>query len=903
MKKKLFPYILIVSIIVQLFAPFSVGVGAKNNLEVVSNKAEAEECEIIEESFTDPVPPPTEITSVRPQRVTHHVKTTAGCIGKTAFETIILFGGSNENPIIYETTLQTISSSEYSFTYTTGEKYCGNYCEKISINTIIKDGTKNTDQEQSAVKLKFNCDTETCNDITWKLESSTGLGETGQTHTQAVAKAEAEARGELPICFDGITGGFKVGGCIAQGFYYLFFKPTSFLFGFTGKALDFTINYSINDKSYRSTFVVEGWGLMRDFCNMFFIFVLLYVAFKTILGLAGGKTKEMIINVVIIGLLINFSLFATQVIIDASNILTRVFYNANTISITTKDANGKIIPFSYNKAEGFPLSEVIVSKVNPVEIITSGKKIESIKIRGTMNNEDSGKSTPEGLSSGTFIIVVLLATAINVVGIIAFLSSALIFITRVIGLWMAMILAPLAFFSYTVPALQDMKMVGWKKWWPETLKLAFLAPVFMFFMYLIIGFMDKGLGIISTVGKTGLSFVIAIIVPFVFIMILLMKAKDIAKDMSGEMGQSITNGITKYGGVAVGAGLAVATGGAAMAMRGTVGRLGSVVANSETLKMAESRGIFGAKTLRNIGSTASKGSMDLRGVKIAGKGLSDTGLKNIGKAKEGGFEKTRADNVSARQKRAKELELGEDSTQTQAVRQAEQALHALKTDRTRQDSLLGLNNGIAFGQVPAAVTAATTNLTAATTARAALPPTATAEEIRLADNAVNEAKDALTSANVADKGIGGLERAITTAERALGIEERALKDAETTLLAASPAQKAAALAAVNAIKISRDGAAATRDSAKNNLEARQATIRNQERPVHIAEDNLKRAENAKIEVNNNRKHDYAHTIQGNWSNTINTIVNLGDHSVLGEREAANKILSGVQESQKITEHH
>jgi len=54
--------------------------------------------------------------------------------------------------------------------------------------------------------------------------------------------------------------------------------------------------------------------VVRDFVNIFFIFVLLYIAFATILSLHGFKTKEMIINVIIIGLLMNFSLFAGQLI-------------------------------------------------------------------------------------------------------------------------------------------------------------------------------------------------------------------------------------------------------------------------------------------------------------------------------------------------------------------------------------------------------------------------------------------------------------------------------------------------------------------------------------------------------------------------------------------------------------
>ena len=495
--KKIFPYILIVLIIVQLLAPFTVGVGVKNGLEVKSNKAEAADYDYY-----------------------YMVTTTATDGTKTSVEKRFTFAEYENN-----------------------NDKAKDACNESRLESLKNDSTNNTiTDNQTCIPVKPN---------TAVSNSSTQFNPVGVSPISNPTKVE-ENTSELPVCMKGIMP--QVGGCIAQAIYYLFFKTTSFVFGLAGKILDFTLMYSISDTSYRSQFVVEGWGLVRDFCNMFFIFILLYIAFGTILNLHSVKTKEMIINVVIIGLLINFSLFATQVIIDASNILTRVFYNQNTIIIGTaqKDAQGNPLPAKNELGEfgEIKLSEAIVSKVDPQKLIINAKAVNEIP-KKTLEGEEE-ETTKSGITTGSFIIIVLLATAVNVVGIIAFLSAGIIFIARVIGLWLAMILAPLAFFSYTVPAMQEWGMIGWKKWWPETLKMAFLAPIFVFFMYLIVGFMDKGLGILNADSKTGLSFVVAIFVPFIFIMILLMKAKDIAKSMSGTMGQSITNGIAAVGGVALG---------------------------------------------------------------------------------------------------------------------------------------------------------------------------------------------------------------------------------------------------------------------------------------------------------------------------------------------------------------
>jgi len=282
---------------------------------------------------------------------------------------------------------------------------------------------------------------------------------------------------------------------------------------------------------------------------MFFIFILLYIAFGTILGLHGVKTKEMIINVVIIGLLMNFSLFATQVIIDASNIMTRVFYNSNSIKIGTTTKDG--FQEQLGTQDEIKLSEALVAKINPQKLLLNASEVDNIQTNKTLTSTTE-KKTGSGVSVSTFILVTILASVVNIVGLITFLSCALLFIARVIGLWLAMIFSPLAFFSYTVPAMQDWEMVGWKKWWPDTLKLAFMAPVFVFFMYLIIKFLDTKLGLAITDQKDGMDFLLGIFIPFIFIMVLLMKAKDQAKQMSGKIGESLTNVVKTAGGLALG---------------------------------------------------------------------------------------------------------------------------------------------------------------------------------------------------------------------------------------------------------------------------------------------------------------------------------------------------------------
>jgi hypothetical protein len=684
---------------VQLFAPFNIGGNIKNNLEIKTNKAEAGSIEDLGtislglRKITNAECLDTELPLTELKEFCWSAKGMQDGVAKAVALFIYSTGRDRIGVDDYTLSLEikdelgdiikadgnvpsetTIESDLYNkFDIDQEVKYEGRSFVLNPVNGLVIDkiySFKITIKKVSGPGGSIEkTETLTINDISIPKDASqiTTGGVSGS------ANQKIQNTGGLPGCSINplpLSGDGTVMGCLAQGIYYLFFVPTSFVFGLTGKILDFTIFYSISDSSYRSTFVTEGWKMIKDFCNMFFIFVLLYIAFGTILNLSGVKTKEMIINVVIIGLLINFSLFTTQVIIDASNILTRVFYNPKTIitGSVQKNPDGTIKetvsePGDFGEIK---LSEAIVSKINPQELIMSASTVSSVpKTTGlsTGDTDDGGG----GISIGSFILVVFLSTAVNIVGTIVFLSSALIFIGRVVMLWLAMILSPLAFFSYIVPQMQGMKMVGWKNWWHETLSMAFMAPVFAFFMYLIVGFMDKGLGVKDLLDKgTGpLNFVIGIVVPFAFIMVLLMKAKSMAVEMSGEMGAAMSKAGAVVGGLALGA----ATGGAALAMRGTVGRLGSSLANNQSIQEAAAKkgvkGMFARAALKG-GEKAGAGSFDIKATKLGGMAGSAMGV-DMGKAKAGGFVQARADKTKAREDLRNKLKLSVDSKPKQEL--------------------------------------------------------------------------------------------------------------------------------------------------------------------------------------------------------------------------------------------
>lgn len=669
--KKFLPYILIFTVIANIFAPFSVVFDKNKNTPVVQkNEVSAEWGGYINTHEEDGVKFDMKVDSYKDGKVKVIASINWNQVGENSskekmgekifihildvkenkINTHIYAQGFGEDQIIAQ-------SREYTYNYekfftrkdNTDSgifyfplKHSSEY--KIDMGAVQYTGTKQT-SKATMPYLSF---------------TTPEQGETGQTQ-EIGTESSSDDTSILPACGFGysLLGGTDstITGCAAQLLYYVLYVPTSWLFGGAGMLFDITFDYSVDSESYKTPFVSEGWKIVRDLSNIFFIFILLYIAFAMILGLENVKAKEMMVNVVIIGLLINFSLFFTKVVIDSSNILARVFYNSEAIKEKTAgNTKATIGGFSLGQKDNdeISLSSGIVSQANPQNIVRHATKIGKLQDQGNTTGEASEAS----LGAGGFLLVTILAILINLVGIFVFVSVALVFIARVIGLWLAMIFAPFAFLSYIVPALSSIKMVGWKSWWSDLIALSFVAPLFMFMLYLIILFLGgKTFGDLINVNEDGPKFIIKTIMAFGFVMVLLMTAKKLAKEYSGELGKSVTGLVTT--GAAFIAGGAI--GATAIAGRGTIGRLGSAVSNSDRLKRAEAAGGpvgFAAQKLRNIGKSAGSGSMDVRGIKIAGKSLSDKEFagSSIGEAKEGGFEKMKEMKIKERVERSKELE-------------------------------------------------------------------------------------------------------------------------------------------------------------------------------------------------------------------------------------------------------
>ncbi|MCD5389847.1 MAG: hypothetical protein LR005_00445, partial [Candidatus Pacebacteria bacterium] len=322
----------------------------------------------------------------------------------------------------------------------------------------------------------------------------------------------------------------------------------NFLVGVSAMMMDFFLQHSIQSSTYKDqSFIGQGWEIVRDLTNIVFIFALIVIAFNLVLGSGGSGNKFRLIKVILISLTINFSLFGAYMLIDTSNILAHVFYNK--IGSSSVEYKGTSTDKTGANITSNSVSLGIASQINPQKLLGS--------------NEDASNSQRT--------ILILIIGAINITLIYTFLSVSFLFLGRTIGLWISAILAPLALASITVPGMDKLDYIGFGRWLSSFLKMAFMAPVFLFFLYLAVEFMKIKPTFDNTDGEF-LKTIMQVLVPLAAVVVLILASKKVANKMSGDFAGTISSVVTK----GVTGAAAVGLGAGAMALSGGMAGLGGI---------------------------------------------------------------------------------------------------------------------------------------------------------------------------------------------------------------------------------------------------------------------------------------------------------------------------------------
>lgn len=187
--------------------------------------------------------------------------------------------------------------------------------------------------------------------------------------------------------------------------------------------------------------VATGWVIVRDLSNMFFILILLVIAFATILRVESYNAKKLLPKLLIMAVLINFSKTIFGLIIDFAQVIMLTFVNG-------------FGEYGYNNL----VSLFQVDKVLSIQNFNKDSKVSN-------------------LSTAVAIIAGLIAMIITLIVSIVMLA---VLVMRIVMIWIYIILSPLVFLGFAFPPIQ--KYTG--KIWEDFIKQVIVGPLLAFFIWL-----------------------------------------------------------------------------------------------------------------------------------------------------------------------------------------------------------------------------------------------------------------------------------------------------------------------------------------------------------------------------------------------------------------------------------
>ena len=174
--------------------------------------------------------------------------------------------------------------------------------------------------------------------------------------------------------------------------------------------------------------IYDSWKVVRDLLNIAFILVLLFSAFASIFQASSYNYKKILLWLVIMALLVNFSFPITRFIIDVSNSLMYTILKVQLVGSTPDNILFKVMPSTFDS-----LRDTLTA--------TAGKDITSL------------------LASIIFVFILALTI----------LAMGLILLIRTIALAIIIIFSPVAFVGSILSKGGE--------WWDNLFKYAMAGPM------------------------------------------------------------------------------------------------------------------------------------------------------------------------------------------------------------------------------------------------------------------------------------------------------------------------------------------------------------------------------------------------------------------------------------------
>lgn len=223
-------------------------------------------------------------------------------------------------------------------------------------------------------------------------------------------------------------------------------------------ALDVSIEQTIvkSRDYFNNEGIKSAWSILRDLANIFFIFILLFIGIVTILQTTKSEYKQLLRNLIIMALLVNFSFFFTQVVIDISNVAATEIYQ---------------------EVASDGLSNTFLDQL----------KLQSIFDAGSFAEETRGKGDVGKAVYGKIIIIGIFGTILFLIIAFIFIATAILLVSRVVILSFLLAASPLAFAAFVLPAT----VKYFRMWGEKLIANAFFAPIYLLGVFLSLEMMVR----------------------------------------------------------------------------------------------------------------------------------------------------------------------------------------------------------------------------------------------------------------------------------------------------------------------------------------------------------------------------------------------------------------------------
>ncbi|TAL48826.1 hypothetical protein EPN83_03490 [Patescibacteria group bacterium] len=461
------------------------------------------------------------------------------------------------------------------------------------------------------------------------------------------------AAGPFGFYFAEAKCSFPFGG-ICEAFADLITIPlllSSWILWLAGVLLNAVLQFTVVDLAQNLSGITGiniAWGVIRDVANMAFIFILLYIAIGTILGLEKVNWKKTLVGIIIAALLINFSLFFTKLIIDASNIVAVLFYER---IAPIANPSGRIDIFGSGLSNSFMQPLGLTSFFDPTQ---GGKILEQV-------GNDFGKLATISFGGSAFFVVLAFV----------FLAVSIMFLIRYVNFIFLLILSPVVFLRAVLPGGWGEKVSNF--WSSKLTGEAVFAPLYMILTWVVLTVISSSVaqtGISSTpagsvttstsvlasslsgiagggAGGAAQQGTFGLVMNFVIVIIFAVATLIISKTVAGQAGSVGEKIMGKVLGGAVGT--------AGFVGRQTIGRAASKFAESEWLRKRAPESRLARLTLGTSKAIA-KGGFDVRtplGKVGEAVGAGDLGIGKAGG--KGGYEAFFEKQVKRREELGKEF--------------------------------------------------------------------------------------------------------------------------------------------------------------------------------------------------------------------------------------------------------